>query len=91
MNLTTDQKEELRHAALEALAIRAPAALSLRQLSRAVRKDVPFLFEEPDLFAALAVLSGFHPPLVRAMNDELGASQYWSASTDGVLFIERRK
>jgi len=87
--LTHEQKEELRHAALEALVIRAPAALSVRQLARAVKKEVPFLFEETDLTAALAILHGHLPPLVMSTNDELGSSQYWSATTPGVLFIER--
>ena len=91
MTLTKEQKEDLRHAALAALAVRAPAALSVRQLARAVKQDVAFLFEESDLQAALTLLAGFTPPLVTSAVDELGASTYWSASTAGVLYVERGK
>jgi hypothetical protein len=88
--LTTEQKEDLRHAALEALAIRAPAALSPRQLIKAVKKEVDFLFEESDLVAALNLLEGVAPhPLAASTTDELGSTMYWSATAAGVLHVER--
>ena len=76
---------------MQALAIRAPAALSPRQLFRAVKKEVDFLFEEPDLVAALTLLKGLSPALVASTRDELGASEYWSATSAGVLKVERRE
>ena len=90
MKLTIEQKESLRHAALEALAVRAPAALGTRQLFRIIKKEVDFLFEETDLEAALAMLVGFTPSLAVVANDELGSSPYWSATTAGVLKYERQ-
>jgi len=87
--LTHEQKEDLRHAALQALAIRAPAALAPRQLLNAVKKEVDFPFELADLEAALMLLGGFTPPLALATADPLGSSRYWSATSAGVLQYER--
>ena len=88
--LTNEQKEDLRHAALQALAIRAPAALSPRQLFHAVKKDVDFLFEASDLLAAITLLAGMTPqPLVASAVDPVGSSIYWSATAAGVLHVER--
>ena len=58
MNLTNGQKEDLRTAALAALVVRHPAALTPRQLGNAVKKDLDFLFEEAELVAALEILRG---------------------------------
>ena len=80
-------KETLRQAALEALVFRHPAALSAPQVSRAVRKEVAFPFEESDMASALEVLKGLE--MASAVNEELGASKYWSATAKGVLHVER--
>ena len=85
--LNAEQKEELRHAALAALAVRAPAALAPRQLVSAVKREVPFLFEEADLVAACEVLKGLG--LAESVTDELGSTQYWRATANGVLHTER--
>jgi len=88
--LNREQKEDLRHAALVALAIRAPAALSLRQVFHAVKKEVPFLFEEADLTAALSLLVALTPePMAKASVDFVGSSVYWSATPAAVLHVER--
>lgn len=87
MNLTNEQKQDLRHAALAALAIRAPAALALRQLFNAVKKEVDFLFEDADLTAALEYLAGLG--LAKADVDDLGSTKYWSATTAGIQKFER--
>ena len=87
MTLDNQQKEDLRHAALAALAVRAPAALSTRQLARAVKRDLDFLFEETDVAAALALLEGLK--LAESAVDNLGTTTYWRASAAGVLKHER--
>ena len=87
MILTNAQKEELRHATLEALAVRHPAALAPRQLFRAVKKDLPFLFEEDDLVAALETLRGVL--FAEFTVDELGSTKYWRATSNGVFHFER--
>jgi len=90
MTLDKEQKEELRYAALAALAIRAPSALNQRQLFNAVKKEVPFLFEPADLVAACELLRGFTPhPLVDCITADLGTTQCWRATTAGVLHVER--
>ena len=87
MNLTVEQKEDLRHAALAALAIRHPAALSARQVMRAAKRDLPFLFEESDTVAVLELLCSLD--FASKSVDELGTTNYWQATGKGVLKHER--
>jgi hypothetical protein len=87
MNLTNEQKEDLRGAALQALAVRHPAALTPRQVFHAVKKELPFLFEEGDLAAALELLRGLR--LCEWIISEFGGTKYWRATSDGVLHYER--
>jgi hypothetical protein len=87
MTLTPEQKQDLRHATLAALAIRAPAALTVRQLHRAVKKDMDFLFEETDVLAALEIIKGLK--FAEDTVDELGTTRYWRATAEGVLHHER--
>lgn len=87
MNLTNEQKEELRHAVLEALVLRHPAALSPRQLHRAVKKELPFLFEEAEVVGACEILRGL--TLAEFTVDELGGTKYWRATSQGVIHHER--
>lgn len=87
MNLTNEQKEDLRHAVLEALAVRHPAALSVPQLARAVKKVTPYLFEESDVTAALEILKGML--FADFTLDELGSTKYWRATSNGVIHFER--
>ena len=89
MNLTSGQKEELRHVVLEFLAVRAPAALPLRVIHRGVNKELDFVAEAADVDATLNFLAGYQPSLALATADQLGSSQYWSATTQGVLHHER--
>ena len=90
MTLTNEQKQDLRHAALAALVYRAPAALSARQLFNAVKKELPFLFEEADLLAAFSFLAEENPPKIKMMFDGLGGTRYWAAQPAGILFVERQ-
>lgn len=89
MTLNAEQKEELRQAVLQAAVIRAPAALTVRQLARAVKKELPFLFEESDIKAACEFLKGKSPALFEVQLEELGSTEYWRATSAGVLHVER--
>lgn len=91
MTLNAEQKEELRHAVLRALAVRAPAALRGRQIVAAAKKELPFLFEEPDVAAACGLLAGLAPALVDMVRDDLGTTAYWRATSAGVLKAEREE
>jgi len=87
MKLTSEQKEDLRHAVLAALVVRHPAALTPRQLFHAVKKELDFLFEETDLVAALELLRGLK--FAEWIVNELGGTKYWRATSEGVLHQER--
>jgi hypothetical protein len=80
--------EALRHAALECLAVRHPAALPLAGIARRVRNTVDFGFTDADLSSALAVL--VDAGLARSQVDPLGSSLWWNATAAGVLQNERR-
>jgi hypothetical protein len=87
MNLTNEQKQDLRHVVREALVIRAPAALSPHQVWRAAKKDLDFLFEESDVAAALEFLRGLNQASFKF--DSLGSVPYWAATTEGIQAHER--
>ena len=87
MNLKNEQKEDLRTAALTALVVRHPAALTPRQLFNAVKKELDFLFEESDLVAALEILRGLK--FAEWIINEVGSTKYWRATSEGVLHQER--
>ncbi len=85
--MNAEQKEELRHLAAEAVAVRYPAALTLRQIARAVRKESDLAFADEDLAAGLELLKGLS--LVDNTADELGSTIYWRATPGMVLKLER--
>ncbi|MGA3268058.1 MAG: hypothetical protein ABSE16_14680 [Verrucomicrobiota bacterium] len=87
MNLTSEQKETLRHAIIEALAIRHPAALTVRQIWNLAKKDLDFKFEFDDVLAALTLLRELK--LCSKLPDELGATDYFRALPEAVLKFER--
>lgn len=87
MNLNPEQKEELRHAVLAAAAVRAPAALTVPQLTRAVKREVPFLCDATDVVAAAEILKDLN--LLEASTDDLGSTTYWRATAAGILYVER--
>ena len=89
--INAEQKQGLRHLVLRVLVLRAPAALPLRTIHRLANKDreLDFVAEAADVDAALNFLAGLKHVL--ATNDELGAGQYWSATSEGVLYDERRQ
>ena len=83
MNLSDEQKEDLRHAIGRALAVRFPAAIGLKAISRIIRKEIDFEFDDADVTAALTLLQGLS--LVGPVQDELGKTVYWRASSVAVL------
>jgi hypothetical protein len=85
--LTAEQKEALRHAVIEALCIRHPAALTVRQLWKLAKQDLDFLFELPDVLAALELLHQL--TWAKKIPDELGATVYFRATPEAVLKVER--
>jgi hypothetical protein len=85
--MNAQEKEELRHAVLECLAARHPAALNLDQIWKRAAKQLDFGFERLEVEPALAVLEDLK--LVQVQQDSLGSTRYWSATAAGVLLIER--
>lgn len=84
----TPDKEILRHAVLECLALRHPAALPLKGIARRVTTTVDFKVTDEDLESALALLVDLG--LVRKQTDELGPSCWWNATAKGVLAYEQK-
>lgn len=85
--MTPDEKQSLREAALQALAIRHPAALAVPAIARALKREVAFAFDLAALGSALELLRDLG--YAQSLNDELGAGVCWSATAKGVLHVER--
>jgi len=90
-SLIDSEREELRHVVLETLAVRHPSALPVRSIARHVKTAMGFEVSPDDITAALVLLSGLAPSLVIATPDELGSSTYWAATSQGVLYYERKE
>ncbi len=85
----SQEAQELRHAALEVLATRHPTALDLAAIARRIERDrlVDFTFNESQLDSALTFLMG--RLYISMTHDGMGATRYWTATSDGVLAYER--
>lgn len=79
--------EDIRHATIEALAARHPTPLTAAALARRLGRELDTAVTPPAVESALAVLRD--KGLVSAIPDELGSTKWWSATADGVLFVER--
>lgn len=80
--------EALRHAVLEILAPRYPATKTPEQIARVLTKDFKEIqFTKGDLDAALAFLQ--EKKFARVDFDGMGPTQYWCATSEGVLYFER--
>lgn len=81
--------EELRHAALDVLALRHPVALDIAGIRRRIIQGrlVDHDFTDADLLSALDTLSGLG--YSEFVTDELGSTNYWKATAAGKLFYER--
>ncbi len=87
--MISDDNEDLRHLALEALVLRYRDRLPLRALRRVVESESAFSFDEAQLVAALEFLRDLGH--VRVEIDPLGSTRYWQATAQGVLHWEREK
>jgi len=85
--MSGEDKELVRHAVLECLVTRHPVALPAAGIARRIRTEVDVEFGAEDVAGALAVLEGLG--LVKRQVDELGSSEWWSATAQGVLKQER--
>ena len=85
--MNAGEKELLRHAVLECLAARHPAALPTSGIVRRVKQELDCALEVAEVGAALEVLKDM--ALVRSQTDEFGSSLWWCATAAGVLRIER--
>jgi hypothetical protein len=86
-NLGAEEKELLRHAVIECLAARHPAALPVAGITRRVAGELDFAVAQGEVTASLVILQD--KGLVRYQLDELGSSQWWCATAAGVLHVER--
>lgn len=85
--MNANENEMLRHAVLECLVLRHPNAVLTAGVRRAVTSQLPFAVTEQECRGALEVLAGLG--LVKNEVDEMGSSQWWTATALGVLKQER--
>lgn len=87
--MNPQQKQDLRHVVLEAIALRHPTSLAVNAIWRRVKSQVDFEITEADVEAALEFLRGL--ALARFETDGLGSTKYWQSTSAGVLANERGK
>jgi hypothetical protein len=87
MSLTNVDKQDLRHAALYALANRPRQLLTAGQVSLSIRRLIPFPFEQSDVLDALVFLVGLEH--ARKERDDFGAEDFFQITTKGTLAYER--
>lgn len=86
--MNTADNEVLRHVVLEALVLRHPAALPVPALKRKAQPELGREVTDEEIKGALHVLKD--KGLVKSHYDELGGSEWWQATADGILFKERQ-
>lgn len=85
--MNAQEKELLRHVVLEILAVRHPAALPVRAIRRQAARELDFEVAEGDVIGQCAFLVGMK--FARASADPLGSTNYYAATSEGVLAWER--
>lgn len=85
--MNAQEKEEIRHVVLEALALRHPIALTVNAIWRRVKAQLDFEITEADVEAALEFLRGMG--LMQSKTDDMGSTKHWQATSQGVLAHER--
>ena len=85
--MNAQENEELRHATLEFLAARHPAAYAAAAVQRRVSLEIGAKVEARDVEGALAFLEG--KGYARHVTDGLGATKHWLATPEGILAVER--
>jgi hypothetical protein len=83
----SQESEMVRHAVLECLVLRHPAALPVAGIVRRCKTTLDFEPSSAGVDSALAMLQDLG--LVKSQYDELGGSQWWSATAQGLLKKER--
>lgn len=81
------EKEQLRHGVLGVVVARHPNALTRKAVLNAVAMDVDFDLQLSDVVSALDFLRGLGH--VEMLADDFGGSDYWKATSSGVLANER--
>lgn len=89
IELNDIQKEQLRHVVLEVLVTRSPNALNRKMILNRAAQEVDFSLDLTNIVTALDFLKGL--VFVEMLPDEMGSSEYWKASTAGILAHERSK
>lgn len=87
--MKAEEKEQLRRAAMEVLAVRFPTALPLGGIRRRIAKDalVDFPYADEDLTAALEFSK--QEGWANSTPDTFGSSLAWAATSKGVKGHER--
>jgi Fe2+ or Zn2+ uptake regulation protein len=85
--MTNSQKEELRHEVLSVLASRQETALTSKQILHRTAKEVDFAIDPVAILAALYFLEGM--TFVKKTTDGMGTTEYFQATSAGVLTWER--
>ena len=80
--------EIVRHAVLECLVNRHPAALPLHGILRRVKLGVDGPVTDTEALSALEMLTDLG--LVKSQFDELGSSRWWQATAQGMTKVERQ-
>jgi|DewCreStandDraft_4_1066084.scaffolds.fasta_scaffold37355_5 hypothetical protein len=85
--MSPEDKELLRHAVLDCLATRHPAALPIAGILRRIKTELDFPCSEADVESALDLLISLGH--VHAAFDPLGRSRWYAATGQGLLYTER--
>lgn len=89
MSITQLDSQDLRHAALGALAARPRAAFTAAQVKHFVQRQLPFDPSVDDVSAALEFLAGLAH--AEKIPDPYGSEEYWRITSEGVLAHERSR
>lgn len=87
--MNTPPQEDIRHVVEEFLVTRFPTAHGVPAIRRRVATELDFAITTEDVVTALEFLRGFGK--AQFVHDDLGATQYWSATAAGVRDFERRQ
>ena len=86
--MSDEDKQDLRHAVRDVVAVRHPSALTARAIRRSVLNEVVFPVTELDVEAAAELLVSDGQLSVE--RDPLGITKFYKATVAGVLAYERR-
>ena len=87
MSEDNERKEEVRHLTAQALGARFPAALTAKQLTRAIQRESDLGPDLSEIVESLQLLQGLG--WVENVVDPLGITLYWRATASLALQVER--